>query len=49
MDLFFKINIIVSMVRCKQLLASVILSSYFLSSGLAFADTYQGHAEMFHK
>ena len=47
MDLFFKINIIVSMVRCKQLLASAILSSYFLSSGLAFADTYQGHAEMF--
>ena len=48
MDLFFKINIIIIiMVKCKQLLASAIIISYFFSGGLVFADTFQGHAEKF--
>ena len=48
MDLFFKINIIIIiMVKCKKLLASAIIISYFFSGGLVFADTFQGHAEKF--
>ena len=50
MDLFFKINIIIIiMVKCKQLLASAIIISYFFSGGLVFSDKFQGYAEKFDK
>lgn len=48
MEFFYKTYIMIIMCKYKKIIANILLISYLFSNGLiAFADTFQGHAEKF--